>query len=79
MNAISNKKLEEVTKNYNEIKKENENLKIELDKIKLRNSYINNNSRKYMGMAEKDMRYNSNNNNLSKSSASNEKFPIIDK
>ena len=76
MNAISNKKLEEVTKNYNEVKKENENLKIELDKLKLRNSYAGSNMKKYMGMNDKDMRYN---NNLSKSSASNEKFPIIDK
>ena len=76
MNAISNKKLEEVTKNYNDVKKENENLKIELDKLKLRNSYAGINSRKYTGMNEKDLRYN---NNLSKSSASNEKFPIIDK
>ena len=76
MNAISNKKLEEVTKNFNEVKKENENLKIELDKMKLRNSYIMNNSKKFMGNTEKDIRYN---NNLSKSSASNEKFPIIDK
>ena len=76
MNAISNKKLEEVTKNFNEVKKENENLKIELDKMKLRNSYIMNNSKKFMGNNEKDIRYN---NNLSKSSASNEKFPIIDK
>ena len=48
MNAISNKKLEEVTKNYNEVKKENENLKIELDKLKLRNSYVMNNTKKYM-------------------------------
>jgi hypothetical protein len=75
MNAISNKKLEEVTKNYNEVKKENENLKIELDKLKLRSSYVSN-SKKFMGMGDKDIKYN---NNLSKSSASNEKFPIIDK
>jgi len=75
MNAISNKKLEEVTKNYNEVKKENENLKIELDKLKLRSSYVSN-SKKFMGIGDKDMKYN---NNLSKSSASNEKFPIIDK
>ena len=76
MNAISNKKLEEVTKNYNEVKKENENLRIELDKLKLRNSYVINNSRKYIGTTEKEIKYN---NNLSKSSTSNEKFPIIDK
>ena len=75
MNAISNKKLEEVTKNYNDVKKENENLKIELDKLKLRNSYVMNNTKKYMGIKESDMKYN----NLSKSSQSNEKFPIIDK
>ena len=75
MNAISNKKLEEVTKNYNDVKKENENLKIELDKLKLRNSYIMNNNKKYMGLKDNDIKYN----NLSKSSASNEKFPIIDK
>ena len=75
MNAISNKKLEEVTKNYNDVKKENENLKIELDKLKMRNSYIMNNNKKFMGIKENDIKYN----NLSKSSMSNEKFPIIDK
>ena len=75
MNAISNKKLEEVTKNFNEVKKENENLKIELDKLKLRNSYVTNNSKKFMGMMDKEIK----SNNLSKSSASKDKFPIIDK
>ena len=78
MNAISNKKLEEVTNNYNEVKKENDNLKIELDKIKLRNSVLMNNSRRLMmGNGEKEIKIMTN--NMSKSSGSNEKFPLIEK
>lgn len=78
MNAISNKKLEEVTNNYNEVKKENDNLKIELDKVKLRNSVLMNNSRRLMmGSGEKEIKIMTN--NMSKSSGSNEKFPLIEK
>ena len=77
MNAISNKKLEEVTNNYNEIKKENENLKIELDKLKLRNSMMINNSRRFMGTGEKEIKITGN--NVSRSSVgTNEKFPLIE-
>ena len=78
MNAISNKKLEEVTNNYNEVKKENENLKIELDKMKLKNSVIMNNSRKFMGTTEKEIKIMTN--NMSRSSAGTiDKFPLIEK
>jgi chromosome segregation ATPase len=78
MNAISNKKLEEVTNNYNEIKKENENLKIELDKMKLKNSVMMNNSRKFMGTTEKEIKIMTN--NMSRSSAGTlDKFPLIEK
>ena len=78
MNAISNKKLEEVTNNYNEVKKENENLKIELDKLKLKNSALMNNSRRFMGTGEREIKIMTN--NMSRSSAgTNEKFPLIEK
>ena len=77
MNAISNKKLEEVTNNYNEVKKENENLKIELDKMKLRNSVMINNSKRFMGNTEKEIKIMT---NMSRSSAgTNDKFPLIEK
>ena len=78
MNAISNKKLEEVTNNYNEVKRENENLRIELDKLKLRNSVMMNNSRRFMGAGEKEMKIMTN--NMSRSSAGTiDKFPLIEK
>ena len=50
-------------------------IRAELDKLKLRNSYVTNNSKKFMGMMDKEIK----SNNLSKSSASKDKFPIIDK
>ena len=80
MNAISNKKLEELTSSYNELKKENEDLKIKLDKITYKNIKVGTSKKFNQGVSEKDMKYVTNNgsNRSNSSLGTNEKFPLIE-
>ena len=70
MQSIHNKKLEEVNKINLQLKNENSNLKIELEKIKLNPAYNNNNGKKFLNKSG------ASSNNVSNRS-STDKFPDI--